>query len=117
MLVTFRSTATESITMFEDVAVQLLKLMGATGRIPGALGPDDVPLALRQLEHATERIKAGTHVTPARPADNEDAKNEDEDDEDREPPVDLATRAVPLLSILKRAAAAKAELVWEAKGK
>jgi len=117
MLVTFRSTATESITMFEDVAVQLLKLMGATGRIPGALGPEDVPEALRQLEHATEQIKAGTHVTAARPADNEDAKNEDEDDEDREAPVDLATRAVPLLSILKRAAAAQAEIVWEARGK
>lgn len=117
MLVTFRSTATESITMFEDVAVQLLKLMGATGRIPGALGPDDVPLALSTLERATERIKAGTHVTPARPADNEDTQHEDDDDEDREAPVDLATRAVPLLSILKRAAAAKAEIVWEAKGK
>jgi hypothetical protein len=116
MLVTFRSTATESITMFQDVAVQLLKLMGATGRIPGALGPEDVPAALRQLEHATEQIKAGTHATPARPADNEDSKNEDED-EDREAPVDLATRAVPLLSILKRAAAAKAEIVWESKGK
>jgi hypothetical protein len=117
MLVTFRSTATESITMFQDVAVQLLKLMGATGRIPGALGPEDVGLALQRLEHATEQIKAGTHVTPARPADNEDARNEDEDDEDAEAPVDLATRAVPLLSILKRAAAANAELVWEAKGK
>jgi hypothetical protein len=117
MLVTFRSTATESITMFEDVAVQLLKLMGATGRIPGALGPDDVGPALQRLEQATEQIKAGTHVTPARPADNEDAKNEDEDDEEREAPVDLATRAVPLLSILKRAAAAKAEIMWEGKGK
>ena len=116
MLVIFRSTATESITMFKDVAVQLLKLMGATGRIPGALGPDDVPLALQRLEHATEQIKAGTHVTPARPADNEDAKNDDEDDEN-EAPIDLATRAVPLLSILKRAAAAHAEIVWEGKGK
>lgn len=116
MLVTFRSTATESITMFQDVAVQLLKLMGATGRIPGALGPDDVPQALRQLEHATEQIKAGTHATAARPADNEDSQNEDKDeDEDREPPVDLATRAVPLLSVLKRAAAAHAEVMWEGK--
>lgn len=117
MLVIFRSTATESITMFQDVAVQLLKLMGATGRIPGALGPDDVGPALQTLERATEQIKAGTHVTPARPADNEDTKNEDEDDEEREAPVDLATRAVPLLSILKRAAAAKAEVMWEAQGK
>jgi len=115
MLVTFRSTATESITMFQDVAVQLLKLMGATGKIPGALGPDDVPAALRQLEQATERIKAGTHITAARPADNEDTQHEDDEDADREAPVDLATRAVPLLSILKRAAAAKAEIVWEGK--
>ena len=60
MLVTFRSTATESITMFKDVAVQLLKLMGATGRIPGALGPEDVGPALQRLEAATEQIKAGT---------------------------------------------------------
>jgi hypothetical protein len=116
MLVTFRSTATESITMFHDVAVQLLKLMGATGRVPGALGPDDVAEALQRLESATEQIRAGTHITPARPADNEDSKNEDEDEE-REPPVDLATRAVPLLSILKRAAAAHAEIMWEGKGK
>lgn len=115
MLITFRSTATESITMFEGVAVQLLKLMGATGRIPGALSPDDVGPALAKLEGATEQIKAGSHITPARPADNEDAKNEDEDDEEREQPVDLATRAVPLLSIMKRAAAAHAELVWEGK--
>jgi hypothetical protein len=116
MLVTFRSTATESITMFHDVAVQLLKLMGATGRVPGALGPDDVAAALQRLETATEQIRAGTHATPARPADNEDSKNEDEDDEEREAPVDLATRAVPLLSILKRAAAAHAEIMWESKG-
>lgn len=114
MLVIFRSTATEPITMFHDVAVQLLKLMGATGRIPGGLSPDDVGPALQRLESATEQIKAGTHATPARPADNEDAGHEDED-EDREPPVDIATRAVPLLSIMKRAAAAHAELMWEGK--
>lgn len=117
MLVTFRSTATESITMFQDVAVQLLKLMGATGRIPGALGPDDVGPALQRLESATEQIKAGTHATAARPADNEDSKHEDEDndDDERQAPVDIATRAVPLLSIMKRAAAAHAELMWEGK--
>lgn len=115
MLVTFRSTATESITMFQDVAVQLLKLMGATGRIPGALGPEDVGPALQRLESATEQIKAGTHATAARPADNEDSKHEDNDDDERQAPVDIATRAVPLLSIMKRAAAAHAELMWEGK--
>lgn len=113
MLVTFRSTATESITMFEDQAVALLKLMGATGRIPGALSPDDVPAALQRLESAVERMKAESHATPARPADNEDAAANEDEDEDDEPPVALAVRAVPLLSLLKRAAAAKAEVMWE----
>ena len=37
MLVKFRSPATESITMFGEAATQLLKLMGATGRVPGGL--------------------------------------------------------------------------------
>jgi hypothetical protein len=115
MLVTFKSSATESITMFKDAAVELLRLMGATGRIPGGLNPDDVPEALSKLESSIERLKAATHAgTPARPADNEDrATDEGDQDEDREPPVAITTRAVPLLSLLKRAAAANAELVWE----
>jgi len=117
MLVTFRSSATESITMFKDVAVELLRLMGATGRIPGGLNAQDVPAALQSLESAVERLKAATHAPPpARPADNEDsAADEDEDEKDREPPVAITTRAVPLLSLLKRAAAANAEVIWEGK--
>lgn len=115
MLVTFKSSATESITMFKDSAVELLNLMGATGRIPGALGADDVQPALAKFEAAIERLKMATHAdTPARPADNEDwAADEDDRREDREPPVALTARAVPLLSLMKRAAAAHAELVWE----
>lgn len=117
MLVTFRSSATESITMFKDAAVELLRLMGATGRIPGGLNAEDVPAALQSLESAVERLKAATHAqTPARPADNEDsATDEDDDAKDRDPPVAITTRAVPLLSLLKRAAAANAEVVWEGK--
>jgi len=115
MLVIFRSSATESITMFKDAAVELLKLMGATGRIPGGLNPEDVPEALAKLEASVERLKAEAHAsTPARPAENEDLGADDaEDNEDREPPVAITTRAVPLLSLMKRAAAANAELVWE----
>ena len=114
MLVTFRSSATESITMFGDPAVQLLKLMGATGKIPGALQGDDVAAALRLLETEVDRIKAQSDArTPARPAVNEDSPADDQDEDDHQLPVDIAVRAVPLLSLLKRAAAAKAEVVWE----
>jgi Domain of unknown function (DUF1840) len=118
MLVKFRSTATESITMFGDSALSLLKLMGASGKVPGALNADDLPIALRELEGELEKLKVLAHApTPAPPAMNEDtAASEDEEDEDdasKEQPIALATRAVPLISMMKRAAAAHRELMWE----
>jgi hypothetical protein len=118
MLVRFHSTATDAVTMFGDVATQLLKMMGATGKVPGALSPDDVPDALKRLEARVEEVRALTHAeTPAPPAYNEDSSPQDDDDDDNKDDsrsVSLATRAVPLISLLKRAAAANAEVVWEA---
>jgi Domain of unknown function (DUF1840) len=115
MLVQFRSPATETITMFGDDAVRLLKLMGATGRVPGGLSGEDVPAAQQRLESAIEALKAQTNAdTPARPADNEDWASDEDKDLHRAPPIQLETRAIPLLSILKRAAAAKAAVTWEA---
>jgi hypothetical protein len=113
MLVTFRSEATESITMFGDVAQSLLKLMGATGRIPGAFGAEDVPAALSRLESEVEALKAAAHATSAPPANNEDLAADEEDDDKSPQQVALATRAIPLLSLMKRAAAAHAAVVWE----
>lgn len=116
MLVQFRSPATETITMFGDAAVQLLKLMGATGRVPGGLGAEDVGSALQRLESAVEGLKAQTNAdTAARPADNEDTATDEDTDLHRAPPIQLEARAVPLLSLMKRAAAAKATVTWEAK--
>ena len=108
MLITFKSSATEPITMFEDAAVELLKLMGATGRIPGGLSPEDLPAALARLEAAVEELKAEARQRAAAPP----AQKQEQDD-DREPPVAITTRAVPLLDLMRRAVAAKAELVWE----
>ena len=113
MLVTFRSEATESITLFGDVAQALLKMMGATGRVPGAFTADDVPGALARLESEVEGLKATAHVTAAPPADNEDSAADEDDAESQQAPVALATRAVPLLSLMKRAAAARAPVMWE----
>jgi hypothetical protein len=101
--------------MFKDVAVELLKLMGATGHIPGGLSGADTQAALARLEAAIDRISVETHAqTPARAADNEDWAAEEDKDSDREPPVAIAARAVPLISLLKRAAAADAPVTWEA---
>jgi hypothetical protein len=118
MLVKFRSTATESITMFGDTAIALLKLMGASGKVPGAFNAQDLPIALRQLEGELEKLKVLAHApTPAPPALNEDSaafdEDEDEDEKAKDPPIALATRAVPLISLMKRAVAAHKELMWE----
>lgn len=113
MLVTFRSTATGSITMFGDTAKQLLSMMGASGRIPGAFVGEDVGDALGKLESSLSSLRSQTtdHQTPAPPAVNEDMEAEEE--EDQEPPVAIAVRAAPLLDLLRQASAAKAEVSWE----
>lgn len=113
MLVTFRSEATESITMFGDAAQSLLKLMGATGRVPGALNAEDVPAALQKLESEVEALKAATAATAAPAATNEDSAADPDRDGESPRPVPLVSRAIPLLSLLKRAAAAKVGVMWE----
>ena len=56
MLVTFSCPVYANITMFGDVAVRLLKLMGHSGTTPGALLADDVPAALERLDMIEARI-------------------------------------------------------------
>ena len=110
MLVTFRSKAAGSITMFGDHATQLLQLMGASGRVPGAMIAPDVPEALRKLQEGLAALE-----TPARAALNEDSAV-DEEDEKKQPPVALAVRAAPLLDLLQRATTVRADVVWEKSG-
>jgi hypothetical protein len=103
VLVRFSSTATESITMFGDSARQLIKMLGASGAIPGAISGDDIPAAITRLRQALQtRVEQ-----PAAPAPTQDTDNE-------EPQVALATRAAPLLALLERAAVAKVPVMWEA---
>jgi hypothetical protein len=114
MLVTFRSKAGASITMFGDHAQRMLELMGASGKVPGAFNAEDVPAALRSLQTGLQAHAERT-ATPAPPTLNED-RSEQDGDERRAATVSLATRAAPLLNLLQRAAAAKAALIWEKDG-
>ena len=47
MLVTFRTKAHAEITMFGDVAVELLKLAGLSGNVPSAILADMLPRLVR----------------------------------------------------------------------
>jgi len=104
MLVTFKTVAYANITMFGDVAVTLLKLMGHSGTVPGALMAEDVPAAL-------ERLKAAMSEHPETPLDP--AKSGGAKDEGEQPHVSLANRALPLIELLTAAAAAKVHVLWE----
>ena len=109
MIVTFRSDAYADIMMFGDIAIQLLKLMGHSGTVPGALLAEDVPEALASLKKAIADDKARIAAT-AKP---EPLDEDEKDDKDREPPVQLAHRALPLIELLAASAAAKRGVMWD----
>jgi len=97
MLVTFSCPAYADITIFGDVAVQLLKMMGHSGTVPSALLAADVPAALKRLEATL-------------PADS--PKPPPETDQDEEPAVSLTHRAYPLVALLEEASKAKCDVMW-----
>ena len=101
MLVTFSCSAYPDITMFGGVAVRLLKLMGHSGTVPGAILTEDVQAALDQLLAA---IKTEQQLS-------ESEKSEDE--EDGEPLVSFSHRALPLIELLEAAAKAKSNVMWD----
>lgn len=95
MLVTFSSQAHADITMFGDVAQQMLKIIGHSGTVPGAMNPEDLPAALAKLEKAAA-----------------ESKSAEQQDADAEFKPGLAQRALPLISLLKAAIAQDADVMW-----
>ena len=99
MLVRFDSDA-GMIIMFGDVAVKLLKMMGQSGALPGAILPQDIPAALERLKQAVAAYQ-------------EPPSSDENRDRDGEPPVTLRQRAFPLTELLARAAKRECHVIWE----
>jgi hypothetical protein len=102
MLVTFRTKAYADITMFGDVAVRLLRLMGHSGTIPGALLADDIGPALERLKAAVEADREASAAS----ATSESGDSADE-------PVSLANRALPLMQLLEAAQRQGVTVMWD----
>jgi hypothetical protein len=100
------STRVGALTMHGDAAVALLRAMGHSGTVPGAILAAELPAALANLRRAIAALAAAP--PPAPPA----AGDEDEEEE-REPPVSLRMRAVPLIDMLETAIARDSDLMWE----
>lgn len=101
MLVTFSCPAYADITMFGDVAVRLLKMMGHSGTVPSAISAEDVQAALERLEAAVDAEKSSPKT---------DASTEGEAGEAA---VSLPRRALPLIELLKAAAKARCAVMWD----
>lgn len=98
MLVTFTTDAHADITMFGDVALAMLKMMGHSATVPGAILAADVPVALSRLTAAIDADKASPPV---------------EDKDADEPEVSMANRALPLINLLAAAAKAESNVMWK----
>lgn len=98
MLVTFTTDAYADITMFGDVALNMLRMMGHSATVPGAIRAEDVPEALNRLKAAINAEKSSSL-----PAD----RNEDE------PAVSMAHRALPLMNLLAAAVKEKSYVTWK----
>ena len=101
MLIRFDSKAGQ-MTTFGDVAQKLLKMMGQSGAVPGALLAADIPAAVERLRRAVGMAPAGA---------------EKQVEEDGEPAVALSQRAFPLIELLERAAKSGADVIWEEESK
>ena len=99
MLVTFTTDAYADITMFGNVALAMLKMMGHSATVPGAILAEDVPAALSRLKAAIDAEKA---LPP--PVEDKDAD---------EPVVSMAHRALPLINLLAAAAKAESNVMWK----
>ena len=98
MLVTFTTKAYADITMFGDVALVMLKMMGHSETVPGAIRAEDVPSALSLL---TAAISEKDALPPV------------EDKAADEPAVSMAHRALPLINLLAAAAKSGSYVTWK----
>ncbi len=98
MLVTFTTKAYADITMFGDVALSLLKMMGHSETVPSAIMAADVPAALERLKKSLN-----ANVEQASPPNTTDDQ----------PKVTMHNRALPLLALLSAAAKDECDVMWK----
>ena len=106
MLVTFSTKSAADITMFGHIAEALLRLMGQSGSVPGAILADDIPAALERLKAAV--AEGGSQPAPG-PAQTRDDTAQDAE---APPPVNLRQRAFPLIGLLDAAARNGNDVTW-----
>ena len=99
MIVTFTTKSYADISMFGQVAVRLLKLMGHSGTVPSAVKAEDIPTYLEKLQNGLANAEGTDGVSP--------------DTDSDEPVIGLQTRAKPLIELLQSAYENNDSVSWK----
>lgn len=84
--------------MLGDIALKMLKMMGHSATVPGAILAEDVPTALDLLKTA---INSGELLPQA--------QGSDEDEQD----ISMIHRGLPLINLLTAAVKANCNVMWK----
>ncbi|WP_417762842.1 DUF1840 domain-containing protein [Shewanella sp.] len=106
MLITFRCKSYANVTMFGDIGLQMIKMMGHSGTVPGAILAPDLSDALSKL---TLSLAAESTLAQEGVSDISD----DEEESLSEPAVGTNLRAFPLIELLKSAIDAQCDIMWD----
>lgn len=100
MLYKFKSKAAGDLIMLEPNGRKVLEMIGKEAGPTGIILPLEMPAAIAALATVMSGSEGGQ------------AADEDEDDVSRAQRISLRQRVLPFLDMLKRCAAADAEIVW-----
>ncbi|MFH4784593.1 DUF1840 domain-containing protein [Vibrio diabolicus] len=104
MLITFRCHSHSNVTMFGDIAIKMIKMMGHSGSVPGSISAQDIPDALSRLTSALAAQEA---------IEKNNSQATEENEEQEEQTVSLGRRAFPLIELLKSAIKEECEVMWD----
>ena len=99
MLVTFKTKSYANITLFGDVAKNILEMMDFGVSVPGAIVAKDVATALENLR---SDLSSAPETGP-----------QTADFDDDQTTVSLHTRAIPLIELLESAVQDNNDVMWE----
>lgn len=110
MLITFRSKAAPEVMMYQEHAKRILDLFHKDLE-RGVITADEAPSAVEVLE---KEIAESRRHQPTDEVEQDVRAHGDRDDRDHEgvQPVSFATRAFPLLEMLRAARDKKADILW-----
>lgn len=112
MLITFKSKSAADVLMYKEHAGRILELFGKSPE-QGIITAEETASALKKLEAEISESKLQEQAQDIRHDANGDRRDADEDGEhERVKTVSFATRAYPLLEMLRAADKDKQFIVW-----